>query len=271
MLTTQENSVDAVAIRPDGRQVATAGVGGIVWLWDIITGSLVEEFRINMQSVAVLIFSPDGRRLAIGGSNNLSGDGKPVEVLDLTHSKIEPVGYKVNANLVSSLAFSPDGRRLAAGTLGDFDGKSVLVWDLDKPNTEPFSFHVSEGSVNALAFSPDSRRLATSYGENHPAVRLDNLAELGEGPVIVRGPPAMRNLVFSRDGHWLAVGTAIGTVVFWNMDLDDLLTRVGQTVGRNMTIEEWRQYFREQPYRPTFPSLPMPSPESRAHSTDDRR
>jgi hypothetical protein len=42
------------------------------------------------------------------------------------------------------------------------------------------------------------------------------------------------------------------------MDLGDLTERAGLSLGRNLSKEEWRQYFPDQPYRRTIRSLPWP-------------
>ena len=37
-----------------------------------------------------------------------------------------------------------------------------------------------------------------------------------------------------------------------------LAAHAGQIANRNFTRDEWRQYFPEEPYRATFPDLPVP-------------
>jgi hypothetical protein len=44
----------------------------------------------------------------------------------------------------------------------------------------------------------------------------------------------------------------------WEVDLDAWQRMAGRIANRNFTREEWRQFFSEEPYRPTFPDLPVP-------------
>ena len=44
----------------------------------------------------------------------------------------------------------------------------------------------------------------------------------------------------------------------WTLDLKDLIGMARNRVGRNLTFDEWREYLPLQPYRPTFPDLPVP-------------
>jgi hypothetical protein len=57
-------------------------------------------------------------------------------------------------------------------------------------------------------------------------------------------------------------------VVLWDVDLESWQRLAGRIANRNFTRDEWRQYFPDEPYRPTFPDLPVP-PE--ANSPNMRR
>ena len=46
--------------------------------------------------------------------------------------------------------------------------------------------------------------------------------------------------------------------MLWDVDLESWQRIAGQIANRNFTRDEWRQYFPDEPYRPTFPELPVP-------------
>jgi hypothetical protein len=72
---------------------------------------------------------------------------------------------------------------------------------------------------------------------------------------------SVRSVAFSPGGKTLAAGfgrRGVGGVVLWDVDLQSWQRLAGQIANRNFTWDEWRQYFRGEPYRPTFHELPTP-------------
>lgn len=64
-------------------------------------------------------------------------------------------------------------------------------------------------------------------------------------------------MAFSPDGRWL-VTVFSKSARLWQMQLDDLLNLARVTAGRNLTPQEWKQFFHGEPYHKTFPDLPAP-------------
>ena len=63
--------VNALAYGSDGSRIATAGVDGVVRLWDPDTGEQELELRGHGTNVQAVVLSPDGTRLASVGSDGL--------------------------------------------------------------------------------------------------------------------------------------------------------------------------------------------------------
>src|SRR5207249_114023 len=62
------DGVHALAVRPDGRRIATGGVGTIK-LWDTDTGQELFTLTDQSREIGALAFSPDGHRLYSTGAD----------------------------------------------------------------------------------------------------------------------------------------------------------------------------------------------------------
>jgi WD40 repeat protein len=65
-LTTHETAAWSVSFSPDGRLLASAGLGKTVNLWDVPSGTLRQTLVGHSDKVTSFAFSPDGKLLASG-------------------------------------------------------------------------------------------------------------------------------------------------------------------------------------------------------------
>src|SRR5262249_41188602 len=113
-------------------------------------------------------FSPDGRRLASGGSDEV------VRLWEI-HSQRQVSTFKGHTDRVDSVAFSPDGRTIVSGSAD----RTVRLWDADRPSP-PISLRTSsQSSVYSACFCVDFSRdgcwIAAGYGDQ--TVRVWNTAK----------------------------------------------------------------------------------------------
>jgi WD40 repeat protein len=223
--------VSAVALSPDGRFLATAGMidrqdesrhgPAELVLWDVDGSGRLRRLPIEAEFVASLAFSPDGQRLAaavLRRSRNAQPDNDPaeIEIWDLAKDQIVAC-LTGGIGLIPSLAFDPVGSKLAAAY---YHESAVRVFDAFKGERR---FQHDLGTpVTSVAFSPhDGSRLA--------AVGYDGLVHLwetdsGRDVLILRGlgPPGSghynftAHVVFSPDGRRLAANDWDGTVTVWD-------------------------------------------------------
>jgi WD40 repeat protein len=99
--------VYAVAIDPQGRYAAGAGINDLVYLWDLGTNEQVFELTGHQDKIHTVAFSPDGSYLLS------AGDDQTVRVWDVLSGRLM-VAREFDSS-VQSLAFSPDGRWLFTG------------------------------------------------------------------------------------------------------------------------------------------------------------
>jgi WD40 repeat protein len=159
---------------------------------------------------------------------------------------------------VYGTGFTPDSRQLV------FAGQDRLirVWDLaaDDPAKTPVILRGHEARISGFAISPDGQRLVT--GDEDGIVRMWDLHDLGAQPLTLRQHEnGVRQLAISPDGRWLVTADGTGRLFVWILPAEELLFLAGRTAARNLSLPEFNQYFSEEPYRRTFPDLPVPDNE----------
>jgi WD40 repeat protein len=233
--------VSALAFRPDGKVLATAGDETVIKLWDVGDGRLLAtlDYAKLAGRAETLLFSPSGKQLVSGHWFGPSdGDSriivwdvetrKPIHVLrDQGPARI-PERVLAFGGKISGLAIL-DNQLL---TTHHYHNR-LSSWDL-KTGKQFGSALVSHTCINSLALSPDGRAFAIAGGvhgahvlaknqEPDNAIRLFQLfnRKLQEGSgfreFTLKGHTGMVHTVaFSSDGKLLASGSADATVKLWD-------------------------------------------------------
>jgi WD40 repeat protein len=197
-------AVCAVAFRPDGRRLASAGCDRAVKVWDADTGRLVRTLAGHRDKVLTLAWSADGRRLASAGL-----DG-PIRLWN-AETGAPLASLPSREGCVQALAFAPNGRLLAAGEAG-----VVEVWEPDSRRLlRTLSILPGNPPLYAVAVSPDGHTLAA--GGLDGAIHLLDL-ETGRPLRRLEGHrDAVYSLAFAPAGGSLLSGSGDGTVRRWEV------------------------------------------------------
>jgi WD40 repeat protein len=247
-LRGHQGRIMALAYRPDGQRLATAGQDRCIRIWDTANGRVQLTIKeAHGKPITSLDYSPSNHLLASG-----SDDGT-IKIWNANTGKVLHTLAK-HQDHVSSVSFSQDSKRLASAG-GD---RTIMLWSVDsgsllrtikdhkaavrrvlfspdgkvlasaaedgtvklfKASNASLLFALADqqGEVVSLAFSPDSKILASGGGWSgaHGQVRLWDVAHGREIRPQYRHEDKVLALAFSRAGK-LAVGGRGGTVRVWD-------------------------------------------------------
>ena len=213
----------AVAYRPDGKQLASAGGDinkpGEIKLWDKRSGKLLRTLSGHANAITSLAYHPD-KPLLVSGSYD-----QTVRVWDLKTGD-EIVTLRGHTSNVYAVAFSPKGDRVASAS----HDMSVRVWDYELyPRDPKESVRVLTGhdaAVTSVAFHPDVRLLAS--GSRDRTVKLWNLASGLIEKNLSGHAGSVEAIGFSANGKILVSGGGLGNqrgeVIFWDADTGKIRT-----------------------------------------------
>jgi len=196
-----------IAFSPEGDYLA-AGLGGFwgltpgsIRIWDVASGSLLQEFgNGNQPAIHDLTFNKEGNLLGtIDGKgqvciwNFLDG----TKVLTFAGSRKWWFDYGDGR----AIAFSPDGRLLAAGGRSDWSGYDPELHLFDSSSGDLiFDLERHQSQISSVAFNKDGNLLASASMDD--TVRLWDV-QTGE-QLAVLDIPGASSVGFSPDGTLLA-------------------------------------------------------------------
>jgi WD40 repeat protein len=210
-LSKHKAALMSLAISPDGHLLASGDMNGRMCLWDVKRQDL--RWTKDLQGlVRVLVFSPDGKRLAT------YDDGKWIRLWELgTGKELHRWAHPQTAE--NRLIFSPDGQFLASS---DSD-KTTRIWSVGTGKELP---RLPYGPF-CLAFSPSGRILAgggmkfvdlPDGGTGRVGtIRLLEVASGQEIRSIDNDQQSVGCLAFDSDGRTLASGGMNSTILLWDL------------------------------------------------------
>jgi WD40 repeat protein len=202
--------IHAIAYRPDGRLIASAGEFEKILLHDPSTGKLVRTLEGHTNGILCLAFSPDGRWLASGAWGPKQNY---VHLWDLENNHL----YKLEGHSgpINAVAFNPDDRGgLTLASAGS--DRIIRVWDVAKRELA-YKLEGTPEDVLSLAFHPNGKRIV-SIGKDR-LIRLWDIVTRQEILDFEEHVGTLRRVAFSPDGRSLA-GAGNGVVRIWQASKD---------------------------------------------------
>lgn len=219
---TDLKQIRSVAFSPDGGFLATARNDGRVRIWELSSKTVVARLRGHQGVVYQAVFASNpqqnnsiaqrlcssGYLLATGGSDLTvrlwcALGERETQTLSLTAPS------RTDEGMFRLLAFSHDSRRLIG-----ISENGIKEWDTTAHQTTSFPIPVPPKEIVSAASSKEGQLLAIALKTGELEIR-NQTHQLIVPPL--KFEAAIRNLAFSSDQRWLAIGLENGIVRLWDV------------------------------------------------------
>ena len=198
---TDNDGINAIALNPDGKFLATAGKDGSVKIWN--TGDFKQLYNMpgHTGPVTGVAFSANGQILASSGADRTIRFWNPI--------KGQPIAFiGAHAGSVNAVAISPNNT--TAFSVGE-DGL-LKFWQIPPAPGRTLLTHTAP--IQALALAADGNQVLTGGADK--AVRLSTLANAKEVRAYTGPGAAVQSVAFNGNATQVAAGTADHRLFLWN-------------------------------------------------------
>ncbi|BCX08159.1 MAG: hypothetical protein KatS3mg066_2018 [Fischerella sp.] len=212
-LTAHSNTVNSVAISPNGQTLVSASADKTIKIWNLITGRQIHTLEGHSDTVNSVAISPNGQTLVSASAD------KTIKIWNLhTGKQVRNLGgwFSVHLDSICSLAITPDGQTLISGSRDH----TIKLWNLATgKQTGTLSQH--SWGVYSLAITPDSQAIASDSLDHTIKLCLWDTEELLQS--FLGHADWIWAIAISPNGKILASGSQDCTVKLWNLKTGELL------------------------------------------------
>ncbi|NEO93353.1 MAG: WD40 repeat domain-containing protein [Moorea sp. SIO3G5] len=218
-LSGHGDSVNAVAVTPDGTMVISGSSDNTVKVWNLNTGAEVLTLKGHSARVHAVAVTPDGTRVISGASDHT------VRVWSLATGK-EIQRFNGHSHPVVAVAVTPNGKEVVSVSVANYN--SMKAWDLE--TGEELTIKGHRDFVRTVAITCDNRLI---YGLERGTIKVLDLTN-GKKITLTHRPETlypyflmtyflMRLYVIAVtiDGKWLISGCGHkgrNMITIWNLE-----------------------------------------------------
>ncbi len=224
--------INTVRFSPDGKRLAAVGgspaVRGELQIWDVATGELVLSRAVTYDALCGASWSPDGSKLAFGGSDNM------VRAIDAETGE-QILFQGAHDDWVRDTTFTPDGKHLIS-VARDMSCKLTEV------ETERFIDNITSitpgalsGGLSSVVAHPERNEILIGGADGVAKVYRvfrETARKIGDDANLVRKMPKMPGRIFSvaisPDASRLAAASTLdgkSEVRVWQYDFTSELSK----------------------------------------------
>jgi WD40 repeat protein len=213
----------ALALSVDGKRAIAGFYDRIVRIYDLATGTQVQELAGHQGEIWGVGFLPDGKRALSGGKD------KSLRLWDLQTGKQLALFEGMEA--VRFLAVSPDGLTVAVGHWPQGGKGALTLWDVEKrQQIRDFPGHTRD--VTSIAFSPDGKRLLSSSLDH--TVRIWDIAS-GKELRRFACPSTIECAAFADGGRRVLCG-GDHVLQLWDVEQGNRILRCPHVLGTTLGL-----------------------------------
>lgn len=195
--------VNALAVAPDGRRVASGSRDGQIRIWDIGQGITLRILRGHAGDVDAVSVSPDGQKLVSGSRDNT------VKVWDLESGK-ELSTLRGHTRWIRDVAVTMDNKFVVSGSS---DG-SIRIWSIETGKLQhTLRGHTSE--VSCIELTRDGRKIIS--GSYDRTLRIWDVQHGRELRSLEAHYSGINDMAMMPDGRHLVTASNDTTLKVWDL------------------------------------------------------
>jgi WD40 repeat protein len=226
-LLAHDDPIYSIDISEDSKWLVSGGLSGVIRLWNF-ENPMADPWVVTKERSRSLAISPDSHWLVTSHDTLL-------QIWDLTQPAAPPISYDGFTNSILSAAFSSSGEILAVGSWDE----TFQLWTTFDPNhlSAPSILEAGNG-ITLVSVSPSSRWVLFNVGDRSDTYIID-LQSSDPTPKLIGGlNDDLVSVAFCPNENWLIAGTTHGSIVMWDLTLNDPFSQAKVIGSVRLSVDE---------------------------------